>query len=551
MKAVSNFAIALGLNIPTGKDSLSMTQKYPGGEVVISPGTVIISAVGEVSDVKKVVSPCLVPDEDSSLFYIPLSPCGFEAGGSSFAQVINQLGDTTPDVQDASFFAERFALIQQLVSAGLILAGHDVGAGGLITTLLEMTFTGLATGLDLELSLLKDTVTPSDPVRVLFSEKPAVVIQVKNSDLEKWKTGNLSHHSAFNVQYATFLGKYAFPVGRVTSGRSVKVKVAGSSYDFDVDGLRDTWFKTSYLFDRRQSGEKLALERYQNYKKQPLAYRFPAGFTGTEARYGVNPKRRKPSGIKAAIIREKGVNRDRDMAWALYLAGFDVKDVHMTDLIAGRENLEDVNMIAFVGGFSNSDVLGSAKGWAGAFLYNDKARLALDNFYRREDTLSLGVCNGCQLMVELGLIYPEYKNHPKMSWNDSHKYECTFVGLDIAENNSVMVCPPRSIYRSRTARASSTSPKRKAVTISRQSSATTAIPAIPTGRSSMPPAFPPPTAATWPSCPISKTPYSPGNGPSIPATAPTTKSPPGLKPSSMPANGSKKMNNEKRISNTE
>ena len=446
VKAVSDFAIALGINIPTGKDSLSMTQKYPGGEVVISPGTVIISAVGEVSDVKKVVSPCLVPDEDSSLFYIPLSACGFEAGGSSFAQVVGQLGDTVPDVQDALFFAERFALIQGLVSDGLILAGHDVGAGGLITTLLEMTFPGLNTGLDLDLGLLNDTVSTPDPVRILFSEKPGAVIQMKNSDLEKWKNNNLPHrsisgiqYSIFDIQYSTFLGNYAFPIGTVTSGRSVKITVAGNTYDFDVDALRDTWFKTSYLFDRRQSGEKLALERYQNYKNQPLTYRFPESFTGTEAQYGVNPKRRSPSGIRAAIIREKGVNRDRDMAWALYLAGFDVKDIHMTDLIAGRENLEEVNMIVFVGGFSNSDVLGSAKGWAGAFLYNDKARLALDNFYKREDTLSLGVCNGCQLMVELGLIYPEFRNHPKMSWNDSHKYECTFVGLDIVENNSVML----------------------------------------------------------------------------------------------------------------
>jgi phosphoribosylformylglycinamidine synthase len=127
------------------------------------------------------------------------------------------------------------------------------------------------------------------------------------------------------------------------------------------------------------------------------------------------------------------------MANALYLAGFDVKDVHMTDLISGRETLEDVNMIAFVGGFSNSDVLGSAKGWAGAFLYNEKARTTLENFFKREDTLSLGVCNGCQLLVELGLIYPGRNDHPKMSWNDSHKYECTFVAVDILPNHSVML----------------------------------------------------------------------------------------------------------------
>ena len=128
--------------------------------------------------------------------------------------------------------------------------------------------------------------------------------------------------------------------------------------------------------------------------------------------FGIEMKRRYTTGIQAAIIREKGVNGDREMAYSLYLAGFDVKDVHMTDLIAGRETLEDINMIVFVGGFSNSDVLGSAKGWAGAFLYNEKAKSALDNFYSRNDTLSLGVCNGCQLMVELGLVNPSTRKNP-------------------------------------------------------------------------------------------------------------------------------------------
>jgi phosphoribosylformylglycinamidine synthase len=170
-----------------------------------------------------------------------------------------------------------------------------------------------------------------------------------------------------------------------------------------------------------------------------LRFRFRDGFAGSFPASGVDQRRRKKSGIRAAIIREKGVNRDRDMAWALYLAGFDVKDVHMTDLISGREDLLDVNLVAFVGGFSNSDVLGSAKGWAGAFLYNEKAKSALDRFYGRDDTLSLGVCNGCQLMTLLGLIYPGHKEHPAMRWNDSHKYECSFLGIDILENQSVML----------------------------------------------------------------------------------------------------------------
>jgi phosphoribosylformylglycinamidine synthase len=169
-----------------------------------------------------------------------------------------------------------------------------------------------------------------------------------------------------------------------------------------------------------------------------LTYTFPGSFNGTFNSYEIDPKRRSSSGIKAAIIREKGVNGDREMAYSLFLAGFDVKDVHMTDLVSGREDLSGVNMIVFVGGFSNSDVLGSAKGWAGAFLYNPKAKLALDNFYKRDDTLSLGVCNGCQLMMELSLLYPEWKDHPKMHHNGSGKFESTFINVTIPKNDSVM-----------------------------------------------------------------------------------------------------------------
>jgi phosphoribosylformylglycinamidine synthase len=419
VKAVSEFAIGLGINIPTGKDSLSMTQKYPDGTAVVSPGTVIISAVAEVSDVKRVVSPNLANDPGSALIYIPFSPSGFKLGGSSFAQVLNQLGDACPDT-DPAYFSKAFNAVQSLVNHNLVLAGHDVSAGGLITTLLEMNFPVEQTGMDVDLSLLGE----GDLLKFLFSEAPAVVIQVKETGLVA------DILSRYDVPFTTF--------GKTTTTRELFVK---NQHDhlFDIDSLRDTWFRTSYLLDRKQCGEALALERYRNYRNMPLKFRFPDGFTGKPAQFGVDMERREPTGIRAAIIREKGVNRDRDMAWALYLAGFDVKDVHMTDLISGRETLDDVNLIAFVGGFSNSDVLGSAKGWAGAFLYNEKAKETLTRFFAREDTLSLGVCNGCQLLVELGLIYPDEPLHPKMSWNDSHKYECTFVNISIVENNSVML----------------------------------------------------------------------------------------------------------------
>lgn len=417
VEAVSEFACQLGINIPTGKDSLSMTQKYPGGEVVYSPGTVIISAVGEVSDVRKTVSPDLKPIKDSSILYIDFSKDELKLGGSSFAQIVNALGKETPTITDAEYFKACFSAVQELVANNLILAGHDISSGGLITTLLEMCFPSNEVGMNIT---LKDS---ADIIKMLFSENPGVVIQVANV---KDVMTLLGKH---NINYQN--------IGTVTPTRTLSIV----NCQLSIDDLREKWFHTSYLLDRIQRPKGHAEKRRDNFSKQPLAYQFQTRFDGKFSTYGIDPSRRTPSGLKAAIIREKGVNGDREMAYSLYLAGFDVKDVHMTDLVSGREDLSGVNMIVFVGGFSNSDVLGSAKGWAGAFLYNPKAKAALDNFYNRPDTLSLGVCNGCQLMMELGLVYREMPmdQHPKMHHNGSGKFESTFINVTVPKNNSVML----------------------------------------------------------------------------------------------------------------
>jgi len=421
VKAASDFAIALGINIPTGKDSLSMTQKYPDGEKVYSPGTVIISAVGEVSDIRKTIRPVIQPEFTSTLVYLDFSASPLKTGGSSLAQALNSLGDEAPTVADAQYFIKAFEAVQALINREVVIAGHDISSGGLVTTLLEMLFAQPGIGLDADLSGFGE----SDIVKLLFSENPGVVLQVNDIDF----TTVFLHEAGLNYQ---ILGKPSFR-------RFLTLRYNEGHTELDVDQMRKLWFKTSYLLDRKQSGEDLARERYHNFSKQPLSYDFGEDFSGTSSAYGIDINRSTPTGIKAAIIREKGVNGDREMAWSLYLAGFDVKDVHMTDLIAGRENLEDVNMIVFVGGFSNSDVLGSAKGWAGAFLFNPEAKAVLDNFYARPDTLSLGVCNGCQLMVELGLIHPNHTEKPKMLHNKSGKFESAFVNVEIPENNSVML----------------------------------------------------------------------------------------------------------------
>ena len=421
VKAASDFALALGINIPTGKDSLSMTQKYKDGETVLAPGTVIISAAGEVQDIRKVVEPVVKDVEGSRLLYIDLSKDHYKLGGSSFAQILNGLGNEVPSVKDAVYFVDVFKSIQELINQEKILAGHDISSGGMITTLLEMCFAHPDIGLDIKFS----SISEPDLVKLLFSENPGLIIQVEDIDEVK--------------KYLIDQGISFHNIGTINHRRKLRIVKIADNIEFDIDELRDTWFKTSYLLDCQQCGDLLAKKRFDHYKKQELQFNFSNQFTGTFHQFGIDSKRRKSSGITTAIIREKGVNGDREMAWALYLAGMDVKDVHMTDLISGRETLEGVQMIVFVGGFSNSDVLGSAKGWAGAFIYNEKAKHTLDNFYSRKDTLSLGVCNGCQLMIELGVVTPTHQEKPKMLHNKSHKFESTFLSVDIQESNAVML----------------------------------------------------------------------------------------------------------------
>ncbi len=423
VEALSDFCCALHINVPTGKDSLSLSQQYPNGDKIISPGTVIVSAGGEVSDVRKVVSPVMVNDKNSSLYHIDFSFDTQRLGGSAFAQSLGKVGDDVPTVANAEYFADCFEAVQELINRGWIMAGHDISAGGLITTLLEMTFANTHGGMHVNLHDIAD----DDIVKLLFAENPGVVIQVSDEHKQELR--------AFLEDAGIGYAKIGYPT---PDSRTIVIKKDDYQHTFDIDALRDTWYKTSYLLDRKQSMNGMARERRDNYKHQPIVMKFNDDFTGTLAQYGISADRRKPSGIKAAIIREKGTNGEREMAYSLYLAGFDVKDVMMTDLISGRETLERLSMIVVCGGFSNSDVLGSAKGWAGAFLYNPKAKEALDKFYAREDTLSLGICNGFQLMVELNLINPEHEQRAHLLHNVSHKFESAFLGLDIPQNNSVM-----------------------------------------------------------------------------------------------------------------
>jgi phosphoribosylformylglycinamidine synthase len=412
VEAISNFSIKLGINVPTGKDSLSMKQKYPNEEV-ISPGTVIISAAGNCNQISKVVEPVL-KNNNTLIYYINISQDSYKLGGSSFNQVLNTIGNEAPDVKNAAFLKNTFNTIQNLIKEDKIHSGHDVASGGLITTLLEMCFADNNIGANIDLTSLSE----NDSIKLLFSENAGIVFQA-DAQIEKTLINN-------NIEF--------FTIGKVVKEEVLTIKNHKDDFSLNISSLRDKWFMTSFLLDQKQTSNGLAEHRFNNFKKQPLQFKFPLNFSGKLPK--INDQLPRP---KAAIIREKGSNSEREMANAMYLAGFDVKDVHMTDLISGRETLKDIQFIGAVGGFSNSDVLGSAKGWAGAFLYNEKAKKALKSFFDREDTLSVGICNGCQLWMELELINPEHEIHGKMTYNDSKKHESAFTSVKIQENNSVML----------------------------------------------------------------------------------------------------------------
>ncbi len=325
-----------------------MTQKY-GDDKVFAPGTVIISAAGEVTDVKRTVSPVMQPKK-SQFIYVDFSSDSLKLGGSALGQTMNRLGAEAPTVADAGRFAAAFNAVQRLVARGSVMAAHDVSvrrSGDYAPRNGFRQHQGWYRDVD---RWLCRRLSEDDLVKILFAENPAVVLQVADDKVDK------------AMELLDKAGVKHIVIGRPAEERMLMINHRGEETMLGIDWLRDVWMRPSYLLDRCQSGEKQAASRFENYKKQPIRYRLPKGFDGKLASRGLTLGRHAKSGVRAAIIREKGVNGDREMAYSLYLAGFDVKDVHMTDLMSGRETLEDVNMIVFCGGFSNSDVLGSAKG---------------------------------------------------------------------------------------------------------------------------------------------------------------------------------------------
>lgn len=421
--AMSEILSEMGIAVDGGKDSLSMAaivkKKDGSTETVKAPGSLVISAYVTCPDIRKVVTPDIKRPGRSKLIQIDLSPWRKRLGGSAFAHVFNQIGNESPDIDDPFMLKRAFMAIQELIKKDLILSGHDVSDGGLITTLLEMAFSGDC-GLNLEFS------TKGDPFSLLFSEEASLVFEYDIDDEEKI----LKILRDYLLHYKI--------IGRTKEEKRIKVEVNGKPlFDEDMTYLRSIWEETSYQIERLQADPDCADEERKNIyamKRPPYRLTFTPQETPEILKRGSRPK--------IAIIREEGSNGDREMTSAFYMAGFDTWDIMMTDIIEGRIGLDGFRGIAFVGGFSYADVLDSAKGWAGVIRFNKKAFEEFQRFYERDETFSLGVCNGCQLMALLGWI-PWHgigdERQPRFIHNRSGRFESRFSTVKILKSPSIFL----------------------------------------------------------------------------------------------------------------
>ena len=446
--AMRDAMVELGIAIDGGKDSLSMATKV-GQATVKSPRQLVISAYATMADITKVVTPDLKAPGESALLLIDLAPGKRRLGGSALAQVFGQLGDEPPDLDDPALLRRAFAAVQELIERGRVLAGHDVSDGGLITTLLEMAFSGNC-GLDVALgergpvrargakscrsgagscSLHSDGAAfpAAPPLQQLFAEELGLVLECRADEVASIRA-ELSE-----------AGLPCSLIGRSRREKTVTIEVGGVEVlEADMRMLRAIWEETSYQLERLQMNPDCAeAEREALFDRPGPTYHLP--FATQPTAPAVIAAARKP---KVAILREEGSNSDREMAGAFYAAGFEPWDVTMTDLLAGSVSLEGFRGLAAVGGFSYADVPESAKGWAATIRFNERLASMFDAFYGREDTFSLGICNGCQLFGLLGWvpwrgIAPEAQ--PRFVHNTSGRFESRWSTVKVLPSRSVLL----------------------------------------------------------------------------------------------------------------
>jgi phosphoribosylformylglycinamidine synthase len=417
----------LGISINGGKDSMSMAAKVQidgSSGMAKAPGTLVITAYASCKDVTKTVTPDIKQPGNSKLMFIDLSGGVSRTGGSALAQVYNQVGDQSPSVDDPQTLKGGFEAVQQMIAQGHILAGHDISDGGLVTCLLEMAFAGNC-GFDIKL----DAKANTSEIDYLFAEELGLVVEYTLENEDKIKEILRNHNLIENSHV----------IGTTTADKQIDVVYGKTNVlSEDMRQLRSIWQETSYQIEKLQSNPKCAESEFAaGYDRSGLNFNLAFKPTPT-----TEDKLKSTAKPKIAILREEGVNGDREMAGAFYAAAFEPWDVTMTDLAEGRIGLDGFRGIAFCGGFAYADVLDSGRGWAAGVLFNDKVKRQFDAFYRRPDTFSLGVCNGCQVMAFLGWVpWPglDAKQQPRFVLNESEMFESRFIAVQIQKSPAIML----------------------------------------------------------------------------------------------------------------
>ena len=419
--AMRDLMVELDIAIDGGKDSLSMANKV-GSEIVKSPGELTVSAYAPMHDIEKVITPDIKRSGNSEIWFIDLGKLKYRLGGSAFAQTLSQIGNESPDIENAELLKNLFLAVQELIQKDLVLSGHDRSDGGLITTLLEMAFAG---NCGLEINSNANT----NSLSYYFNEELGYAMEIDQQKTD----GFLKIIKKHGLEDLTF------KLGASTKEKTIKISHNDKEIlNSEMIDLKQTWEETSYQINRLQTDAKSALCEKENiYKQKNPQYKVTLEPVDTPTI--ILTEKNKP---KIAIIREEGSNGDREMASAFHTAGFEVWDVKMSDLINDNITLDKFKGLAFVGGFSYADALGSAKGWAGGIKFNPKLKEAFDIFYNRKDTFSLGVCNGCQLMSLIGWL--PWKNidtekQPRFIANESKKFESRWISLNIKKSPAIML----------------------------------------------------------------------------------------------------------------
>jgi phosphoribosylformylglycinamidine synthase len=420
--ALKDAFLSLGIGIDGGKDSLSMAARC-GEEVTKAPGELTLTCYVTCPDITKTVTPDLkCPESGSVLLFIDLGLGKTRLGGSALAQVYSQLGNDSPDIEDFALFKKAMFVTQALIDRRAILAGHDRSDGGLAVALLEMAFAG---------NCAIDATIPisGDFMEVLFNEEAGLILEVATVDAE-----------VISTEYSD-AGIPVYNIGRPFAGNSIKIAAGdGSVYIEDkMTTLRDVWEATSFQIEHRQRNPKCVAQEEAGLKLRK-APQWKLSYEPVQTDKSIMDSETKH---KVAIIRQEGSNGDREMISAFYAAGFETWDVTVSDLLSGRVTVNQFRGVVFVGGFSFADVLDSGKGWAGVIKFNKNVFDQFQEFRKRPDTFSLGVCNGCQLMAVLGWIpssegLPEVVQ-PRLLHNDSGKFESRFSSVKIESSPAVML----------------------------------------------------------------------------------------------------------------